>query len=93
MFLSDSKDITMRTKNGKLRLPEFLRQQMNKKDLNQHDMAGLIGISPGFLNQLLSGARKGVSFDVAVKIAKATGADLEHLHHVFSFGSSVEGKR
>ena len=40
-------------------LKEILLEEMKRRGINQQDLANILGVSPGFVSQILSGKKKG----------------------------------
>ena len=55
---------------------EFLREELAERGVTQTQLAGHIGVSPGVVN-LICGGRRGVSPDMAKKLAAALGTSPE----------------
>lgn len=55
---------------------EFLREELEERELTQSDLARHIGVEPGVINQICNG-RRGISAVMAKKLAVAFGSSPE----------------
>ena len=55
---------------------EFLREELAERGVTQTQLAGHIGMSPGVVNLICNG-RRGISPDMAKKLAAALGTSPE----------------